>query len=255
MTKRINRNCQFIFLIIMTFILTGCDSKLKHALDTAGKNRSELEKVLDYFKNDSDALKYKAARFLIENMPYHYSYYGKYMEKYDSAYSEMAKEPILYRDSVFKSIIDIPNLSDNKLVKDIDLMSAKQLIKIINRSCDIWHNTSWHSCFPEKIFFEYVLPYRIYNEQYSDWDSTIDREFNYLTSSDIISNRGIIIEAEDCNAHTAEIWSTESASNGKGRLLNAENSCVIFTINTPIKCRKQLSIRILHQTKIQKYVL
>ncbi|MDR2683639.1 MAG: hypothetical protein LBB64_07210, partial [Dysgonamonadaceae bacterium] len=48
---------------------------LEEALRFAGENRAELEKVLDHYRADpSDSLKYKAAVFLIENMPGHYSY-------------------------------------------------------------------------------------------------------------------------------------------------------------------------------------
>ena len=58
-------------------ILTSCAIQktkgvsLEQALSMAGENRSELEKVLEYYKNDS--LKLEAARFLIRNMPFHFS--------------------------------------------------------------------------------------------------------------------------------------------------------------------------------------
>ena len=48
------------------------DKRLDFALEQAGKNRIELEKVLNYYRNDS--LKLEAARFLIRNMPGHGGY-------------------------------------------------------------------------------------------------------------------------------------------------------------------------------------
>lgn len=54
--------------------------RLDAALEAAGDNRAELEKVLRHYKGDT--LKYRAARFLIENMPYHTYYVGKELEKY-----------------------------------------------------------------------------------------------------------------------------------------------------------------------------
>ena len=42
------------------------DKRLDFALEQAGKNRIELEKVLNYYQNDS--LKLEAARFLIRNI-------------------------------------------------------------------------------------------------------------------------------------------------------------------------------------------
>ena len=61
----------------MLSLFSSCHSRLHDALEAAGENREEMEQVLAYFKNDSDTLKYSAAKFLIENMPYHYTYVGK----------------------------------------------------------------------------------------------------------------------------------------------------------------------------------
>lgn len=63
--------CSF-FLLFSCLNSPNKDIILQNALEQAGNNRSELEKVLEYYKNDS--LKLEAARFLIRNMPYHYSY-------------------------------------------------------------------------------------------------------------------------------------------------------------------------------------
>jgi len=54
---------------------TGNDNpRLEKALSLSGSNRQELEKVLHHFsQNPSDSLYLKAAIFLIENMPGHWS--------------------------------------------------------------------------------------------------------------------------------------------------------------------------------------
>ena len=58
-------------------ILTSCiqqESQLEQAISQSGDNHIELEKVLlHYSVNQSDSLKLKAAKFLIENMPGPYS--------------------------------------------------------------------------------------------------------------------------------------------------------------------------------------
>ena len=48
------------------------NTAVEEALILAGKNRGELEAVLEYYREDS--LKTKAAEFLIGNMPGHYSF-------------------------------------------------------------------------------------------------------------------------------------------------------------------------------------
>ena len=79
-------------LIVGIFLLSACNQvsdHLEQALEQAGTNRAELEKVLRHYRDDT--LKYRAACFLIENMPYHSYKEGKALEqyrKYFSLYSE-----------------------------------------------------------------------------------------------------------------------------------------------------------------------
>jgi len=58
-------------LLLLTLPLS-CGTKklspLEEALEKAGNNRVEMEKVLHHFSAKNDTLGYKAARFLIENM-------------------------------------------------------------------------------------------------------------------------------------------------------------------------------------------
>ncbi|SCD19702.1 Hypothetical protein PSM36_0876 [Proteiniphilum saccharofermentans] len=58
-------------MFVHTCMLISChevnDTKLEKVLRLAGKNKTELEKALEHFKNDPQKL--KAAEFLIVNMP------------------------------------------------------------------------------------------------------------------------------------------------------------------------------------------
>ena len=64
------------FLFMILSILTTCSMQktkgvsLEQALSMSGENQAELEKVLEYYKNDS--IKLEAARYLIRNMPFHF---------------------------------------------------------------------------------------------------------------------------------------------------------------------------------------
>ena len=57
-----------VVLLLLPACTTHVDS-LEWALRQAGKNRAELEKVLQHY--ESDSLKLAAATFLIRKMPYH----------------------------------------------------------------------------------------------------------------------------------------------------------------------------------------
>ena len=52
-----------IYIAWVIALCSSCNSPLSQALDEAGNNRSELEAVLEHYKNDK--LKLQAARFLI----------------------------------------------------------------------------------------------------------------------------------------------------------------------------------------------
>lgn len=77
-----NRNFKYTLVIVLVIILIGKViinslrkenvTSLETVLQVAGENRQELEKVLHYYRiNLPDSLKYKAANFLIENIPFY----------------------------------------------------------------------------------------------------------------------------------------------------------------------------------------
>lgn len=140
---------------------------VEQALSMAGDNRGELEKVLEYYKNDS--LKLTAARYLIRNMPFHFSR----MEYFVSPEGE-------------RYVPDIRNFTDNKAVKrhcdslqekgytikkeivyDIKTLHSDYLIKNIDLAFQAWQKP-WAKDIPLEEFCRYILPYRAEVEPASD---------------------------------------------------------------------------------------
>ena len=70
----------FCFLCTIIIVTYSCTSKNDSSIEYAGDNNVELQRVLDYFEDGSNPLKYEAAKFLIENMPYHYTFNGDAVE-------------------------------------------------------------------------------------------------------------------------------------------------------------------------------
>ena len=71
--------CIFSILLLMQ-ILWSCN-----VLEAPVLPNDEVEKVLDFYANDS--LKRVAAEFLIENMPGKFGYRDKQIERYDTIFS------------------------------------------------------------------------------------------------------------------------------------------------------------------------
>ena len=87
------------FIAVVIALLVSCspgNKRLEQALQFAGNNRGELEKVLTYYKNSGQ--KYEAACFLIENMPQYYAYQGRAI---DSAKAALATVGIYFKEEGF----------------------------------------------------------------------------------------------------------------------------------------------------------
>ena len=228
--------------LLWTGWLMSCDRIPEQALQQAGDNRAELEIVLAHFKDDPDPLKYRAAKFLIENMPYNFTYEGKAVEAYDNAYLQMSDEPLPERNQFFKERTDSIRFSDKRLAVDVQTIKADYLIRAIDEACDTWRRTQWQDDYDEELFFNYVLPYRILNEPLSDWRTAVAKEHPYLFESVVWSKRGEQIEAEDADV-TGDVAETESASEGKMVMLDHEGTKVTYTYTVPAETRKVLFLR------------
>ena len=78
MNTLLRKSIYALFATLTLVAFSGCskdDLYLHYALKAAGKNKTELKAVLKHYRTvDKDPEKLKAAKYLIANMPAHYSY-------------------------------------------------------------------------------------------------------------------------------------------------------------------------------------
>ena len=138
---------------------------LEQSLQLAGDNRCELEKVLSHYAND--ILKLEAAKFLIRNMPGHYSYVdtsviNQYAIAIDSIIKSMSDENDfnVIRDSIDHKANEM-GLDTLKKVQDCQVIKANFLIQNIDIAFNDWQQGPWakHICFDD--FCELILPYKV----------------------------------------------------------------------------------------------
>lgn len=158
------------FLIVVALFLFSCmdtQDRLERALTLAGENRTELEKVLKYYKDDS--LKYKAACFLIENMPYHYGYEDA---RLDSVKAVLATAPLgdgYIPDSERKRKWKSFNYKSLPILQDVQRMTAALLIENIDVAFETWNRVPWAKYYSFDDFCEWILPYRVGDEPLESW--------------------------------------------------------------------------------------
>lgn len=226
--KEISKCAFFIVL----FMCAACDRNIEHVLQLAGDNRAELELVLNHFKDNPDPLKFRSAKFLIENMPYNYSNVGDAAEYSDSAFMVSSGYPIEQRDSVFSSAAYSNTSLSSMVAVDLKNIKADYLIQMINEACDVWHQVNWKDEYDESIFFDYVLPYRLINEPVSSWRPYVKENYPFLYTSTVSSNRGISIECEEGEYDGSELRDNEAASGKKMVLLSKPKDSLTLTIHS-----------------------
>lgn len=186
---------RYVILLVVISILNSCsfsNHSLEDVLKRSGSNRKELEAVLFHFQNDS--LKYKAARFLIENMEYHVFQDGSELKKYLKYY-----ECIAGRGNEVQRIVDSLKVADGKFAfeklkenDDLHVIKASYLISNIDLAFKVWKEQPWGKNIDFHQFCEYILPYRVGDEVPTDWRKQVYEKYNPLL--DAIRN---LPEAED----------------------------------------------------------
>ncbi len=155
---------------------------LDMALEKAGNNRAELEKVLRYYQqNPLDSLKYKAACFLIENMPY-YSYpVGKQLDNYKIYFNWLRnykrETPQQLSDSIRKIFGPIGKLDKKTDIYEVD---SAYLCHNIEWAFKVWKEQPWGKSISFSTFCEYILPYRIEDEPLEYWREMYYNKFDSL---------------------------------------------------------------------------
>lgn len=181
--------CIILFIVLGWHIMDNIVSEkevditsLEVALRSAGDNRGELEKVLCYYKRkNTDSLKYKAACYLIENMPFHRYSVGEQLENYKSYYAWLkkskGKEPQQVADSVKK--VYGPMKEPNK-IRDIMEIDSAYLCHNIDWAFKVWQEQPWGKSISFDVFCEYLLPYRIGDEPLVYWREMYYAKYNSL---------------------------------------------------------------------------
>lgn len=166
-------------------LLCSCRTwnRLEQALQFAGNNRAELESVLDYYCNvDNDPEKLKAAIFLIENMPGHYSYRSKDIDDYYSIAINLFNsnlDPKEQRDSLLSLSENRFFGLDHMLVQDARIITSDYLIQNIDAAFDVWRTERWASHISFEDFCEWLLPYKSTELQsFDNWRDTMSQKFS-----------------------------------------------------------------------------
>lgn len=185
-----------VLLCGVALVLHSCSqSPIEHALKLAGNNKKELQKVLDHYsKHPSDSLKYKAACFLIENMPQYYSYTCEKNEKIKKETYKLSLEkkckPIA-AIQILEEIYGKLTSNEYEIEYDVQTIKADYLIHNIEWAFKVWEESPWGKNVPFNRFCEEILPYRVGDEPIEEWREAYYNTFKPVLDSLLESDNSV----------------------------------------------------------------
>ena len=164
-----------IYLIIITASCSLYPADVELALKYAGDNRSELEKVLEYYrKNPDDSLKYRAACFLIANMLEHATF-----SVYKKNPSGQIYDGFINNKKEYDSLSNLGYTTERVIQPDITHVDYSFLVEHIELAFKAW-SKPWSRNVSFFDFCRYILPYRSQFEPLSSLRSEFFRTYGHV---------------------------------------------------------------------------
>ena len=182
--ERLSPLIKYLFLFILAIFIHSCknkDSELEAALQFAGNNRRELEKVLLHYENEP--LKLEAARFLIKNMPIHFSYKIPHHDKWETLKAKSVRDNHFTKEDSLEAFIYARQSDLTEKIFDSHVITSEYIINNIDFSFKIWRHREWNKHYSFEEFCESILPYRISNEPLQAWKEAYYNEFSPVLDS------------------------------------------------------------------------
>lgn len=206
MNTLLRKSIYALFATLTLVAFSGCskdDLYLHYALKAAGKNKTELKAVLKHYRTvDKDPEKLKAAKYLIANMPAHYSYRDTAaINRYYSQALEIlgtGPSPDWQRDTL-RQISDSQYAGiSRKIVSDVEVITADYLIYSIDHAFNQWKTQPWAKHLSYEEFRDRILPYKVTELQSLDaWRDTLSQHYSdsISTITDAYDQRNTIYGA------------------------------------------------------------
>lgn len=155
---------------------------VKEALKQAGKNRVEIQKVLEHYRNDPQKL--EAAKFLIGNM---IGKAYKVVVTVDKKGTDVGFDALKYKslDEALNAYDALERkygqLEDKQIpLYDLQTLSSDFLIGHIDLAFRAWKELPWAQAVDWEIFKNFVLPYRSGKEPAEAWRPELMARYSWV---------------------------------------------------------------------------
>ncbi len=183
---------------------------LRAALEQAGENRPQLQRVLDHYRQLGDSQKLAAAEFLIANLPGH-GYIVTAL--YDKDKTELPFDALDFpnfgaADAAIKKFEQerggSVDFARKRFDADLTTITADFLIENIDLAFQAWRERPWARDVSFEAFLNHVLPYRGSEEPLNHTRAALLQRFDDLAAK--LKNPADMTEAAAAIQHNVAGW-------------------------------------------------
>lgn len=177
------------FVLFFLYACNDLPTQVQTSLELAGENRGELEKVIAHYTKTREDRKLNAAYYLIRHLPGQYHFAGegvdesrRYFRKMDSI---VRSGRVINYELVWDSLQkQLHSGSFKQIVKvdDIKTIKGEFLIHNIEDAFKAWEYP-WAKQLDFDAFCQYILPYKIKNEEPEDWRCYFTDRYSWIPDS------------------------------------------------------------------------
>lgn len=196
----INKLIARIIFLFISIIPIGCNSNkemLDYAFQEAGNNTAQIDSFLNYC---SDKGHQDIAEHLVCGMIGRYGMSGAPMDSIEALYRYLNDDNFWgFPSALGKKGDEFCKMPLNKSY-DLKSLPAQFLINHTDDALNQWYKRDWNKGLPTEIFLETILPYRIVDEEATEWrkayrdyapglEDSLSKVSNSVEAARIISNR------------------------------------------------------------------
>lgn len=140
-------------------------SLMDMTMQEAGDNVSELQKTLDAYRDK----RHEAAKYLIEGMLGQWGSSGRGIDSIEAMFEMLQSRGLHYFEGDDIERVRFLSRVPIKKTRDAETISSDYLRKNIDDAWGEWQSKPWAKKMSFEQFCEYILPYRIGDEELTDW--------------------------------------------------------------------------------------
>ncbi len=206
----------FFLYIISIFIFSHCQFSVKNPQNSLSEvSHQNIQLKVDRLQNlvnnhfsEKDTLQKTFADFLFENLKYHHHQWGLKEQTYISLIQENYTNPTNL-EVILDSMKHI-SFSNSKDQLDVEILSDTELVNHINNVVNIYVNSPVISKIPFDIFCNYVLPYKVHQEQAFQFWAALEADTDIFNQTlDSIINYAFV-NLHQANQNFKIVWGSKS---------------------------------------------